>query len=238
MRSLEPHALRSALYTLWEDCVPQFATIEVHLVMPQPLAELQLDKATVLLIEGFEDDEMQERKPVLSIVCDDGDALIDEPKPTFAVSPTYFKYARLMFRHSHVCRPHGGRNCQMWIAGRHVEEEAPIPFVSGSLVKLTIGLPDLAVIQAMTWMPQFEVFQNHFNQHAQDDDTPASIVVHGESNTFIIPVLHSVVNSPSQLWEVIAQALQSRDFVVQYTSNGQVGLSVTPNQNSFHFCVG
>ena len=235
VRSLEPHALRGALYTLWEDCVPQFATIEVHLVMPQPLAELQLDKATVLLIEIFEDDEMQERKPVLSIVCDDGDTLIDEPKPAFALSPTYFKYARLMFRHSHVCRPYGGRFCQMWIAGRQVEEDAPIPFVSGSLIKLTIGLPDPAVVQAMIWMPQFEVFLNHFNQHVQDDDTQASVVIHGESNTYIIPALHSVVNSPPQFWEVIAQALQSRDFVIQYTSNGQVGLSVAPNQNSFQF---
>ena len=235
VRSLEPHALRSALYSLWEDCVPQFATIEVHLVMPQPLAELKLDKATVWIMEVFEDDEMQDRKPVLSIVCDDSGTLLEDPKPTFAVSPTYFKYAKLMFRHSHVCRPHGARDCQMWIAGRQVEEENPVPFVSGSLVKLAIGAPASGLVQAMAWMPQFEVFLNHFNQHAQDDDTPAIIVVHGESSMFTIPVVHAVVNNPLQLWETIAQALQSHDFVVQYTSNGHVGLTVAPNQNSYHF---
>lgn len=74
VQSLDPHVLRSALYATWEDCVPQFATLEIHLVMPQPLVELQIEKAVILIVEIFVDDDYQEQRPcsrslAMSVMC-------------------------------------------------------------------------------------------------------------------------------------------------------------------------
>lgn len=237
VRSLEPHVLRTALYQTWEDKVPQFGTVEIHFVRPQPIAELQLQKAIILIAEIFVDDEHQEQKPVLTIVCDEHGKLIADPVPRYAVSPTFTRYARLMYRQSHICQPHGSRTCQFWIAGRHVADDNAVPFVTGSLFKLVIGALPNWIADATSWMPQFEVFLNHFNQHVQDDGTQASIHLHRLNGIISIPVMHSVVNNPSALWQVLSQSLELQSFVAQYTADGQVGLTIAPNQNSYHFVV-
>ena len=237
VRSLDPHVLRSALFELWEDCVPQHATLEIHFVHPQPLAELQIEKATILIVEVFEDDTYDELRPVLSMACNEHNAVVDKPKPSHFRTPTFVQYVMHLFPHSHLCRPHGCRECEIRIAGRHVDEGNAIPFTSGSLVKLSIGPLSAEIDQVHSWMPQYEVFLNHFNQHAQDGATEASLVFHDLQSTVTIPVAHSVVNYPPDLWAVVSQALQSQNFIIHYTSNGQVGLADTPNVNAYHFVV-
>ena len=237
VRSLDPHVLRNALYEVWEDCVPQHATLEIHFVHPQPLSELQIEKGTILIVEVFEDDTYDELRPVLSIACNEHNALVAEPKPSHFRTPTFVQYAKHLFPHSHLCRPHGCRECEIRIAGRHVVEGNAIPFTSGSLIKLSLGPLPADLDQAQSWMPQYEVFLNHFNQHAQDDATEASLVFHDLHSTATIPVAHSVVNHPQDLWAVVSQVLQSQNFIIHYTSNGQVGLADTPNVNAYHFVV-
>lgn len=185
VRSMDPHVLRSALYEVWEDCVPQHATLEIHFVHPQPLAELQIEKATILIVEVFEDDTYDELRPVLSIACNEHNALIAEPKPSHFRTPTFVQYAMHLFPQSHLCRPQGCRECEIRIAGRHVDEGNAVPFTSGSLFKLSIGpLPaDIdqagnAVVRETSRSPRRQSGQSQDQRNSQSDENDCPLGDH------------------------------------------------------------
>ena len=237
VRSIEPHLLRNALFETWQDQVPHLGSIEVHFVFPQPLVELHLDKTVVLIIEIIDSDTEGDQKPILMLAADDKNILLDEPKARYLMSPTSVQHLRHMFPLSHLCQPHGIRECSFQVAGSTLTHDEPFPFCIGSLCKLTMGGLSEQVTQAQQWMPQYEIFINHCGQHMQGDDSIAQIVLHALHSRRTIPVDSAIVNDPHRLWALVSQSFQSDSWVIHYTPNGLIHLLDSPNVNAFHFVV-
>ena len=171
------------------------------------------------------------------LATDQNNNLVETPRACYYTSPTFVRYLRLAFSLSHLCQPQGIRECQYVVAGRVVPIDDPFPFNIGSLCKLVIQGLSEDIIQAKTWMPQYEMFATHFNQHVQDQADMALLVFHGVHARTTMQVPCDIVSQPRDLKEQISEVLQTNDFVLHYTPNGQVHLVDTPGINAYHFML-
>ena len=151
-----PH-LKQRLWELWEDAVPQFATCWAFAVRPQPLIELQVARAWVILVEI---DPSTATPPgfcaALLLMCNEQGAMFGRPLPKLVREDTTTEAMVFQHPHSRVCVPDGMRECKLMVEGSLQAPHAEVHVRPGALSKLLIADAAPAIQQAQFWYPDVE----------------------------------------------------------------------------------
>lgn len=111
-----PH-LKRVLWDLWQDAVPQHAACWAFAVRPQPLLELQVARAWILLVEI---DPGEATPPgycaTLTLTCNEEREMFARPLPRLVREDTTTEALILQLSHSQVCLPDGLRPCRLEVS--------------------------------------------------------------------------------------------------------------------------
>ena len=151
-----PH-LRQAVWNLWEDAIPQFAACFAFAVTPQPLRELQVTKAWILVVEIDPGASTPAHHcPILSMTYSRATGLIGNPHPRLVPKNTNSQQLVPVHLYSQYCLPTGMRTCHLEIAGEVKSPYEDFVVRPGSLSKLLFGEPPPGVCRARQWFPDIE----------------------------------------------------------------------------------
>ena len=133
-------ALRRAVWELWQDEVPQFSACWAFAVRPQPLKELGVAKAWVLLVEI---DPGQATPPghcaVLMMTCSNANWMVGRPTPKLVLEDTSSDALVPQHFWASYCRPLGIRYCSLILEGDVKSPFEPVHVRPGALSKLMLG---------------------------------------------------------------------------------------------------
>ena len=153
----ELHHLKQRLWELWEDVVPQFAPCWAFAVRPQPLIELQVTRAWVILVEI---DPSTATPPgfcaALLLMCNEQGTMFGRPRPKLVREDTTTEAMVFQHPHSQVCIPDGMRECKLMVEGSLQAPQAEVHVRPGALSKLLIADAAPAIQQALFWYPDAE----------------------------------------------------------------------------------
>ena len=151
-----PH-VRQAIWHLWEDAIPQFAACFAFAVTPQPLRELQVTKAWIVLVEIDPGASTpQNHCPILSMTFSTATGLIGNPHPRLVAEQSNSQQLVPLHLHSQYCLPVGMRVCNLEVAGDMKTPHEDFVIRPGSLSKLLFGEPPPDICRARQWFPDVE----------------------------------------------------------------------------------
>ena len=128
--------IKEAVWTLWQDETPQFATITTYFVGPQPIGALELQHALVVLVAIETDSDTNLLRPVLSVDLNRDGTLIRRPKAVY--TPLYSTFEQLHEIHldHFLCSPQGFRRCTLSLRDVVIPPGYSILVVAGGVNQL------------------------------------------------------------------------------------------------------
>ena len=151
-----PH-LKRVLWDLWQDAVPQHAACWAFAVRPQPLLELQVARAWILLVEI---DPGEATPPgycaTLTLTCNEEGEMFARPLPRLVREDTTTEALILQHSHSHVCLPDGLRPCRLEVEGLLHPPQSAVHVRPGALLKLSIAHATPPFRHVQFWHPDAE----------------------------------------------------------------------------------
>ena len=179
LQVLTLQGLRQLVWELWQDEVEQHGIVQVFAVAPQPLQELGLRQALVLLVvlDGERRDGDRSLVPTLNIMMHREDELARSVQAEFFRSPISY-HDLLQGQHGHEeCEPYGHRLCSMWHAGDRVFEHRPCHLGAGGLNKLVISQLPWLFHQIVRSMLGYESFVRHARADARRYGNRVTLVI-------------------------------------------------------------
>ena len=138
LTSVDPAHLQSVLWGLWQDMVPQFDDCRAFFVTPQPLVELGIGRAIVMIVEIKPLALQMVRHVTLRLTAASwSHILLQEPEAIYL--PSIVSHQWLCQQHSWArwCHPHGFRQCIVDYGGHRVIAGPGFP-TDGALLKFCV----------------------------------------------------------------------------------------------------
>ena len=171
--------MRQAIWHLWEDAIPQFAACFAFAVTPQPLRELQVAKAWILIVEiDPGESSPPEHCPILSMTYSTITGLIGNPHPKLVHENSNSQLLVPLHLYSQYCLPTGMRICHLEVAGDIKMPHEEFVVRPGSLSKLLFGEAPPDVRQARQWFPDIEEVALELSAQRRNGATHFQFVIH------------------------------------------------------------
>ena len=138
--------LRHAIWELWEDSIPQFAACWAFAVRPQPLQELQVSKAWILIVEIAPGEETPPGYCAALLMT--FPKLVREDMAAAVLVPQH--------PYSQYCIPHGVRVCSLSVEGAIHSTHSDVHVRPGALSKLSLGDAPPSFAAVRHWHPDAE----------------------------------------------------------------------------------
>lgn len=148
--------LRSMLWQLWEDQAQQFEDLVAFMAHPQPLAELDEERALVLLVQIPFEGGPRGKRATLLMRCNDAGKAEGAPFTKYVDRNTDAEALKRLFPGQHLCTPHGFRPCLLTYAGIRLDANAGVVSRHGALCRFQIGDIPLRFARASSWHSNFE----------------------------------------------------------------------------------
>ena len=203
-------ALRRVVWELWQDEVPQFSACWAFAVRPQPLKELGVAKAWVLLVEI---DPGQATPPghcaVLMMTCSNANWMVGRPTPKLVLEDTSSDALVPQHFWASYCRPLGMRYCSLILEGDVKSPFEPVHVRPGALSKLMLGDAPPAFDEVRHWFPDTELVVREARSLQQQGIEKFHMVVHTadvERRAFEVDI--SAFTTPTRLKKFMPKDIQ------------------------------
>lgn len=172
--------LRRLLWELWQDEVEQFGVMQVFEASPQPLEELGLQQALVLVItlDGVQRRNEQLMQPTLNFVQYREEAQPRDPYTMLVPTPISEDDFLSMLREHDECDPFGVRACTILHAGERVLWTRPCHIVAGGVTKLLISSVPHGYHHVKEKIQGFDNFVRHVRQDSRRHGRRVTFVIH------------------------------------------------------------
>ena len=172
--------LKHLLWELWQDEVEQFGVMQVLEATPQPLEELGLNNALIVVVtlNGVRRQGVHVMCPTLNFVQYRTEGNHGIPYTKHIRTP--IDYEALLSEHERhdECEPFGMRPCTLTHAGERVLETRPCHIVAGGVTKLIIADFPFEFQRVRDSIRGYEEFVRHARSGAQRYGNRVTIVVH------------------------------------------------------------
>ncbi len=238
VRRETPEALGALIWELWEPYVGQWESIMVYCVHPQPLAELQEQRALVVIVEITQDNPPPNAKLLLAIGCGRDGRLEQDPFVSLVPWRTDGRSLRTMFRGHRLCEPWGFRVCDLWLAGVQVRAEDGVVVRAGGLCKFVVGPGPLGFDEAKQWHNNFDRMAAHVKGDMEQGCGTFRLHLHEVHKlTRQIAFTFEDISQPERLKSLIAHARGSEAYLLNYVDGGGLHETLNTGQGDYHCIV-
>ena len=149
--------LKRAVWQLWEDQVPQFASCFAYAVTPQPLRELGVTHAWILVVEiNPGEDSPPGTCATLALTYSMTVGMMGNPHPRLVPEAITPQQLMPLHHYSQFCIPEGMRICHIELEGALCMPHEDVVVRPGALNKLLLGDLPLAMAGTHHWHPDAE----------------------------------------------------------------------------------
>lgn len=203
--SAELPRLRHAIWELWEDSIPQFAACWAFAVRPQPLQELQVTKAWILIVEiAPGEDTPPGYCAALMMTCSGQYGLMGRAFPKLVREDVTADVLVPQHPYSQYCIPHGVRVCSLSVEGTVHSAHSDVHVRPGALSKLSLGDAPPSFAAVRHWHPDAEDLVMAASHDQRAGVESFQLVIHSadmESREF--PVDISAFTAPHSLRRIL-----------------------------------
>ena len=179
--------LRQLLWELWQDEVEQFGVMQVFEATPQPLEELGLQQALVIVVtlDGVRRQNGRLMQPTLNFIHSLEEAFPREPSTKFIQTPISHDDLLMTQEEHEECEPFGMKPCTILHAGDRVLLNRQCHVRAGGVTKLLISPLPREFQRVQESVRGFEDFVRHVRQESRRHGQRVTFVIHAANQETI-----------------------------------------------------
>ena len=215
---LQIMALRVRIWEVWQDAVPQWEDIRVHMVRPQPWSQLGAPNALIVVVEitGFGHEHFPH--PILALQTTMHNELVYSPQARYCRDRLNRSRLMKIFKDGSLCLPYGFRLCRPIVANRELQATNEAPVSNGALVQLMVDDAPHRFAMASIWCPAIEQLAIEMNRDFEDGQQVFTLaLVYGTGTVSRCPMSYDDVIHPERMLQLVQRHTGYVTPVVHFT---------------------
>ena len=211
-------ALRVRIWEVWQDAVPQWEDIRVHMVRPQPWSQLGAPNALIVVVEitGFGHEHFPH--PILALQTTMHNELVYSPQARYCRDRLNRSRLMKIFKDGSLCLPYGFRLCRPIVANRELQATNEAPVSNGALVQLMVDDAPHRFAMASIWCPAIEQLAIEMNRDFEDGQQVFTLaLVYGTGTVSRCPMSYDDVIHPERMLQLVQRHTGYVTPVVHFT---------------------